>query len=99
MGAGWRGRSAPFCRRSSATEKALRVGCGVAGRAPGAGEPEGDVEAEGDAGSAAARARKTTCVLRDRSRELGFAFRESAYSTLAMSFFLTDASNVSSAFE
>jgi hypothetical protein len=96
MGAGNAGRSAPFCNRSSATEKGLRVGCGVVGRAPGPGETAGDVEAEGEAGSAAARARNTTCVPRERSRELGLARRASAYNTLPMSFFFTDASNVSS---
>lgn len=89
MGGGVGGRSAPFWRRSSATEKGLRMGWAVVGRpvgvddvvggrAPGTGELEGEAEADGDAGSAAARARKTAWVPRERSRALGLAFRASA---------------------
>ena len=53
----------------------------------------------GDAGSAAARARKTACVPRDKSDELGLAFRASAYKTFFVSFFLMDASKVSTGLE
>lgn len=96
MGAAVIGRSAPFCSNNSATEKGFRIGWGVDGRASRPGEVAGDAEAEGDAGSAAARARNTTCVPRDRSRELGFARSARAYNTFWMSFFLTEASKVSS---
>jgi hypothetical protein len=80
IGAGKAGKSAPFCKSSSATENGFRLGCGfaVAGRAPGPGEPAGDTVAEGDAGSAAASAKNTTWVPLDRSREFGFARRASA---------------------
>ena len=65
-----------------------------------------DVDAEiggfrpaGEAGSAAARARKTQCVFLDRSAALGFTRRASAYNTPWMSFFLTEARRVSSGVE
>ena len=78
MGAGSIGNSAPFCNSSSATGKALRVGCAVPGRVAEPGELAGDAVAEGDAGSAAASARNTACVPRDRSRALAFARSASA---------------------
>lgn len=53
----------------------------------------------GEAGSAAARARKTAWVPRDKSDEFGLAFRASAYRTFFMSFFLIDASKVSTGVE
>lgn len=53
----------------------------------------------GDAGSAAARARKTAWVPRDKSDEFGLAFRASAYRTFFTSFFLIDASKVSTGVE
>lgn len=85
--------SAPFCTSSSATGNAVTL--------PGVGERvELDGEAEaGEAGSAAASARKTACVLRDRSAAFVFAPRAIAYKTPWISFFLMLARRVSSAVE
>ena len=96
IGAAVMGRSAPFCNSSSATGKGLRAGCGVDGRTFRPGDVAGDADAEGKAGSAAARAKNTACVPRDLSRALGFARKARAYNTFWMSFFLTEASSVSS---
>lgn len=53
-------------------------------------------ELEGDAGSAAARARNTACVPRERSAAFGFARSARAYSTCWMLFCLMLTSKVSS---
>lgn len=64
------GISAPFCTSSSAIGKGMGLGGGCL--AVLIGENPGDVE-PGMAGSAAARARKTACVFRDRSVALTLA--------------------------
>ena len=88
IGGVWGGISAPFCTSSSAIGKGIALTDGplVLGRDE-AGEEDEDVAAAaaaglwlgvvvpGDAGSAAARARNTACVLRDRSATLTFARR------------------------
>lgn len=87
------GTSAPFCRRSSATANGFLCD-GEVGREFGDKEdPDAcsvEVEDEclcekpaevGDAGSAAASARKTACVDRTRSREFGLARNARACNT------------------
>ena len=109
------GRSAPLRSSSSATAKGLRGpvdgGAGGGAGAPlpdvsgregacGGGLGSGLVDAEdGDAGSAAASARNTACVERLLSSAFGLARRARAYDTFVISFFLIDASSVSSAVE
>ena len=109
MGAGCVGISAPFCNRSSATGNGFRSGVGVVGRGVCiVGLRPGDdtveplrwcmKELDGDAGSAAASARKTAWVPRDRSAAFGLARSANAYKTCWMLFCLILASSVSSGF-
>ena len=65
------GISAPFCTSISA------IGNGIAFPADDSGRV-GDIDDDGDAGSAAASARKTECVPLDLSVTFGFAFEASA---------------------
>src|SRR3569833_2342189 len=83
------GISAPFCQSSSATGNGTTLS--------GASVRDGVEVGDGDAGSAAARARNMACVPRDLSVELGLAPRARPYITCWISFFLMAASSVSSA--
>ena len=90
------GIEAPFCVSNSAIGKAAIFGAARGDEE--IGKALLVVEA-GEAGSAAARARKTVWVFRDRSVALGLARRARAYSTPWMSFFLIEARRVSSGVE